>query len=84
MNIFNYLIVLIVARNEDHFAWAKIGAIDTVSNPVNVHQFSVHSNGIDTAEEQIRAHLRFSHLKAIFFLKSRLPMVIEGVALCLQ
>ena len=64
LNIFNDFII---AGNKDHLSGAKVGGIDTVSDPVNVDQFSVQGDGIDTAKEEIRGHLGLPDLENFFF-----------------
>ena len=64
LNIFNNLII---PGNEDDLPRAEIGGINTISDPVDVDQFSVQSDGIGAAQEEIRSHLRLSYLKDTLF-----------------
>ena len=64
LNIFNDLII---TDNEDDLSRTKIDGINTVPDPINIDQFSIQSDGIDAAQEEIGCHLRLPYLKDILF-----------------
>ena len=55
--LLNILHDLVIASHEHHLSRTKIDGIDTVPNPVNIDQFPIHGDSIDTTEEEVRSHL---------------------------